>query len=144
MCSCITAGNGSYDAQQRDKVWRVGEQPAASEVAVGVMGLGAIGGAAADALARLGFQVAGWSRTPRSIAGMETYHGAAGLDPFLARTEILVCLLPATPQTRGLINLALLRKLKRDGAAGGAFLVNAGRGAASSRTCSPRSPGTTR
>jgi glyoxylate/hydroxypyruvate reductase A len=117
-----------YDAQQRERTWRVNSQPAASEVAVGVMGLGAIGGAAATALARLGFRVAGWSRTPLKFSGIEAFHGAAGLDAFLARTEILVCLLPRTPQTEGILNLALLRKLKRDGAAGGAFLINASRG----------------
>jgi glyoxylate/hydroxypyruvate reductase A len=90
--------------------------------------MGVIGGEAAQVLARLGFKVAGWSRTPKAIAGIESFHGDAGLDAFLARTEILVCLLPLTPQTDGLLNLALLRKLKRDGAAGGAFLVNAARG----------------
>jgi glyoxylate/hydroxypyruvate reductase A len=117
-----------YDAQQRERVWRVHDQPAASEVAVGVMGLGVIGGNAAAALARLGFKVAGWSRSPKTLSGIETFHGRAGLDAFLARTEILVCMLPRTAETEGLLNLALLRKLKRDGAAGGAYLVNAGRG----------------
>ncbi len=92
------------------------------------MGLGVLGRDAADVLMRLGFRVAGWSRTPRTIAGIETYHGADGLDAFLARTEILVCLLPATPTTEQVINLALLRNLKRDGALGGAYLINAGRG----------------
>jgi glyoxylate/hydroxypyruvate reductase A len=116
-----------YDAQQRQRLWRVHHQPAASEVAVGVMGLGAIGCAAALALAGLGFRVAGFSRTAKSVPGVETFHGQA-LDAFLRRTEILVCLLPATRDTDGLLNLSLLRKLKRDGAAGGAYLVNAGRG----------------
>jgi glyoxylate/hydroxypyruvate reductase A len=117
-----------YDSQQRERAWRVHDQPAASEVAVGVMGLGVIGSHAADAIARLGFRVAGWSRSPKTLSGIETFHGSAGLDAFLARTEILVCLLPRTRKTEGLLNLALLRKLKRDGAAGGAWLVNAGRG----------------
>ena len=90
-----------YDAQQRERVWRVHDQPAASEVAVGVMGLGVIGRNAAAALARLGFKVAGWSRTPKTLSGVETFHGAAGLDAFLARTEILVCLLPRTPRPKG-------------------------------------------
>ncbi len=117
-----------YDAQQRDRVWREHAQPAASEVAVGVMGLGAIGRHAAGMLAHLGFKVAGWSRTPKSLAGIETFHGHAGLDSFLARTEILVCLLPRTRDTEGILNLSLFRKLKRNGAAGGAFLINAGRG----------------
>ena len=117
-----------YDGQQRERVWRVHDQPAASEVAVGVMGLGVIGQEVAAALARIGFKVAGWSRTPKTIAGMEAFQGQAGLDGFLKRTEILVCLLPRTRGTEGILNLALFRKLKRDGAAGGAFLINAGRG----------------
>jgi len=117
-----------YDAQQRERLWRVHDQPAAGEVAVGVMGLGAIGCAAAEALAGLGFRLAGWSRTPKQLPGVESFHGPAGLDSFLNRTEILVCLLPCTRETEGLLNLALFRKLKRDGALGGAFLVNAARG----------------
>lgn len=117
-----------YDAQQRERTWRSHDQPAASEVKVGVMGLGVIGSNAATVLGRLGFKVAGWSRSPRTLPGVETFHGSAGLDAFLARTEILVCLLPRTAETEGLLDLALLRKLKRDGAAGGAYLVNAGRG----------------
>lgn len=117
-----------YDTQQREQVWRVHDQPGASEVAVGVMGLGAIGGRACTALVHLGFKVAGWSRTPKAVAGVETFHGRDGLDAFLARTEILVCTLPRTRDTEGILNLALFRRLKRDGAAGGAFLVNAGRG----------------
>jgi glyoxylate/hydroxypyruvate reductase len=123
-----------YDDQQRERQWLAHDQPAASEVTVGIMGLGVIGGNVADQLGRLGFKVAGWSRTPKNLAGaqnlagVETFHGKDGLDAFLARTEILVCLLPRTRDTEGILNLALLRKLKRDGAAGGAFLINAGRG----------------
>jgi glyoxylate/hydroxypyruvate reductase A len=117
-----------YDAQQRERVWQPHKNPSSDQVAVGIMGLGVIGGEAAQVLARLGFRVAGWSRTPKSVAGIESFHGDAGLDAFLARTEILVSLLPLTPQTSGLLNLALFRKLKRDGAAGGAFLINAARG----------------
>jgi glyoxylate/hydroxypyruvate reductase A len=72
--------------------------------------------------------VAGWSRTAKTVSGVEIFHGSAGLGSFMARTEILVCLLPRTRDTEGILNLALFRKLKRDGAAGGAFLINAGRG----------------
>jgi glyoxylate/hydroxypyruvate reductase len=118
-----------YDAQQRERRWYEHEQPPASAVAVGVMGLGVLGGDAALALARLGFRTAGWSRTPKSLAGIETFHGHDGLDAFLRRTEILVCLLPATAATQGILRVELLRKLKRDGATGGAYLINAGRGA---------------
>jgi len=117
-----------YDAQQRQRMWHEHPQPRANEVAVGIMGLGVLGRDAAEVLVRLGFRVAGWSRSPRLLPGIECFHGAAGLDAFLARTEILVCLLPHTPATEGILDLALLRKLKRNGALGGAYLINAGRG----------------
>jgi glyoxylate/hydroxypyruvate reductase A len=118
----------TYAAQQRARIWKEHKHPSPDQIAIGVMGMGTIGSEAVQVLARLGFRVAGWSRTPKSVAGIECFHGAAGLDAFLARTEILVCLLPLTPQTDGLLNLTLFRKLKRDGAAGGAFLINAARG----------------
>jgi glyoxylate/hydroxypyruvate reductase len=117
-----------YDAQQRERIWHEHEQPPASRVAVGVMGLGVLGCDAASVLCRIGFRVAGFSRTPKRLAGVDTFHGDDGLDAFLRRTEILVCLLPATPATQGILRLELFRKLKRDGACGGAYLINAGRG----------------
>jgi glyoxylate/hydroxypyruvate reductase A len=118
-----------YDKQQRVRMWRDSPQPLAREVSVGVMGLGILGSAAATALQRLGFRVVGWSRTEKNIHGMEIFDGPAGLLPFLQRTEILVCLLPATPATKGILNLAQFSRLKRDGALGAAYLINAGRGA---------------
>jgi glyoxylate/hydroxypyruvate reductase A len=118
-----------YEAQQRQRIWKGHPQPAASEVNVGVMGLGVIGTEAALVLARIGFNVAGWSASPKIIAGVETVHGQEGLGAFLARTEILVCLLPLTEATRGILNRALFARLKSNGAAGGAYLINAGRGA---------------
>jgi len=117
-----------YDAQQRARIWKEHHQPAASEVNVGVMGLGVIGTEAARVLARIGFNVAGWSASAKTIDGVETFHGAAGLDRFLARTEILISLLPLTDATKGILDRKLFARLKRDGAAGGAFLINAGRG----------------
>jgi glyoxylate/hydroxypyruvate reductase len=117
-----------YLAQQHERLWRNHDQPAASEVTVGIMGLGTLGQDAAAILKRIGFQVVGWSRRPKEVPDLETFHGPAGLDHFLARSEILVVLLPATPATEGILNLSLLRKLKRDGALGGAYLINAGRG----------------
>jgi glyoxylate/hydroxypyruvate reductase len=117
-----------YQAQQRERLWRDHHQPAANEVAVGIMGLGVLGRDAAEVLRRLGFRVAGWSRNAKAGCAIETFAGAAGLDRFLARTEILVCLLPHTPATEGILDLALFRRLKRDGALGGAYLINVGRG----------------
>jgi glyoxylate/hydroxypyruvate reductase A len=117
-----------YDAQQRERLWREHDQPAASEVSVGMMGLGVLGTTAAWMLHRIGFKVVGWSRTQKTLPGIETFHGPAGLETFLRRSEILVVLLPATPATRGIINLDNLRRLKFSGALRGAYLINAGRG----------------
>ena len=117
-----------YDSQQRERVWHEHSQPVAGEVVVGVMGLGVLGASAAQMLQRIGFKVAGWSRRLKTLPGIETFHGPQGLEPFLHQSEILVCLLPATPATRGIINFDHLRKLKKHGALQGAYLINAGRG----------------
>jgi glyoxylate/hydroxypyruvate reductase A len=117
-----------YDAQQRERVWFEHSQPAASDVVVGIMGLGVLGSSAAFMLHRIGFKIIGWSRTRKALPGIETFYGEFGLDPFLRRTEILVCLLPATPATNGILNLGRLRKLRTSGALKGAYLINAGRG----------------
>jgi glyoxylate/hydroxypyruvate reductase A len=117
-----------YDAQQRERVWRELGDPAASEVRVGLLGLGVLGRAAAAALKLLGFQLNGWSRKQRVVPGVTSFAGEAGLKPFLARTDVLVALLPLTEATRGFINYELLRGLARDGPLGGPSLINAGRG----------------
>jgi glyoxylate/hydroxypyruvate reductase A len=118
-----------YDAQQREKVWRDERHPpAAREVRVGIMGLGVLGTDAARKLKAMGFDVAGWSRSPKTIDGIETFSGEDGLDAFLARTDILVTLLPLTAQTRGILDKALFAKLAREGRLGGPILINAGRG----------------
>lgn len=117
-----------YDAQQRACLWQGHPQPAASEVTVGVMGLGALGSEVAAVLRRIGFRVVGWSRSERHLPDVLCFHAADGLHPFLAQTEILACLLPATPATEAILGLDLLRRLRRDGPLGGAYLVNAGRG----------------
>ena len=118
-----------YDRQQREKLWDDDRnQPAARSVRVGVMGLGELGQDAARKLAVMGFDVAGWSRSPKAIEGVPTYSGEAGMAEFLARTDILVCLVPLTPETRGMLNRALFAGLARDGRLGGPVLINAGRG----------------
>jgi glyoxylate/hydroxypyruvate reductase len=118
-----------YDRQQRDHVWGDDRfQPAAGAIRVGIMGMGELGQDAARKLMAIGFQVQGWGRSAKNRAGISMHHGAAGLTDFLAMTDILVVLLPLTPQTHGLINRALLQGLARDGALGGPVLINAGRG----------------
>jgi glyoxylate/hydroxypyruvate reductase A len=96
---------------------------------VGVLGLGQLGADSVDMLKRLGFTVAGWSRTPKTIPGVECFSGEDDFAPFLARTDVLVCLLPLTPQTRGILNRKTFSLLARDGVLGGPVIINAGRGA---------------
>lgn len=118
----------AYRRLQAERRWQPIDQPAATDVRVGIMGMGVLGQDAAEVLVRLGFRVAGWSRSPKAVAGVETFAGDEGLAPFLARTDILVVLLPLTPETRGILNRDLFRRLVRDGVLGGPILVNAGRG----------------
>jgi glyoxylate/hydroxypyruvate reductase A len=118
-----------YREQQQHLQWIDDDwQPAASEVRVGVMGLGVLGSDAAQKLKQIGFNVAGWSRSPKSIDGIECFSGEADLSAFLARTDILVVLLPLTDETRGIINRKLLKGLARDGRVAAPSLINAGRG----------------
>jgi glyoxylate/hydroxypyruvate reductase len=119
---------GYYTQSQRDKIWAPKLQWAARDLRVGVMGLGVLGRDAAEMLARIGFDVAGWSSTWKSIPGIKCCAGESQLPEFLARTDVLVCLLPLTPQTRGILNRRTFSKLARDGKLGGPVIINAGRG----------------
>lgn len=128
-CLSILRQQRRYERQQRDRLWEDDRnQPAARSVRVGVMGLGELGLDAVQKLKVMGFDVAGWSRSPKSIEGLATYAGEDGMTEFLSRTDILVSLLPLTPDTRGLINADLLARLAQNGRLGGPFLINAGRG----------------
>ncbi|MCX5520750.1 glyoxylate/hydroxypyruvate reductase A [Kaistia defluvii] len=118
----------AYARQQAAHQWRELRQPVANDVRIGIMGLGELGRDAAEVLARLGFQVAGWSRSAKDIPGIETFHGADGLTAFLGRTDILVVLVPLTPDTRGILDASVFDRLARNGALGGAVLINGGRG----------------
>jgi glyoxylate/hydroxypyruvate reductase A len=112
-----------YALQQQQRVWRELPVRAASSRRVGVLGLGMLGGAVLERLRLFGFACAGWSRSPRSLPGVDCYAGAEALDAFLARTDILICLLPLTEATRGLLDAKLFAKLPR-----GASFINVGRG----------------
>ena len=113
-----------YLSQQREQIWgRVSVPPLASQRRVGVMGLGELGRGALRALAPFGFALSGWARSRRDIAGVTTFHGPDGLAPFLAQTDILVCLLPLTDETRGILDDRLFAQLPPNAA-----LVHVGRG----------------
>ncbi|MCG8708260.1 glyoxylate/hydroxypyruvate reductase A [Brenneria sp. 4F2] len=109
---------------QQDLCWREPtDSPQARRRRVGIMGLGALGAHVAQYLRRIEFQVNGWSREAKSLSGIDCFAGQAQLPAFLAATDILVCLLPDTEQTRGIINTATLNALP----AGSSF-INVGRG----------------
>ena len=112
-----------YLAQQRAGSWEPQHTLLARERAVGVMGLGELGLAALSALRGFDFQLSGWSRSARNVPGVKCYAGVGELDAFLAACDILVCMLPLTAETRGVLNRDLFARLPR-----GARLVNVGRG----------------
>ena len=108
---------------QRLRKWRQIASPRAEHIRVGLLGFGILGQAAANALKALNYRLSGWSQTPKAAEGVTTFHGRDGLVPFLNQTDILVCLLPLTPDTRGILNASLFSSLPP-----GACLVNAARG----------------
>jgi glyoxylate/hydroxypyruvate reductase A len=116
-------------ASQREKRWAPKFQWPASAISVGIMGLGTLGSSAAEVLRRLGFRVSGWSSSRKQIDGIESFHGKSELDAFLQRTDILVCLLPLTSDTRHILNRELFTKLNRQSPIGAPVVINAGRGA---------------
>ena len=127
-CLLVHRQHKRFVAQQAARRWDAPDQWAAGAVRVGVLGLGELGRDSAEVLARIGFQVAGWSRSPKALSGIECYHGDDGLAAFLARTDILVALIPLTPETRGILDRRMFSGLARDGVLGKPVLINAGRG----------------
>jgi len=114
----------TYIRQQREACWTAHRVHPAAKRRVSVVGLGVLGCAVLQQLRTFGFQLAGWSRTRRQMDGVACYAGTAELSAMLAATDILVCLLPLTAETRGFLGTALFHQLPR-----GASLVHAGRGA---------------
>ncbi|MFT3821598.1 MAG: glyoxylate/hydroxypyruvate reductase A [Rubrivivax sp.] len=110
-------------ANQARRHWARPLQTPAASCRVGLMGLGELGGRIAAALPALGYTVNGWSRTPRRIERVNAFSGDDGLAPFLAETDVLVCLLPLTAATRGILDKRLFEQLPP-----GAALVHVGRG----------------
>lgn len=112
-----------YASLQQVKQWHEWPVRPAASCRVGVLGLGMLGKAVLERLRMFGYPCAGWSRSEHGIEGVQCYAGEHGLDAFLARTDVLVCLLPLTPATRGMLDATLLGKLPR-----GASLIQTGRG----------------
>lgn len=112
-----------YRARQRESRWHRYRQYLASDHTVGLLGLGELGTDAARKLLALGFNVAGWSRRPKAFQQIHSFSGEKGLDEMLRISDVIVCLLPLTPQTTGILNRETLSKLKK-----GAGLINVARG----------------
>lgn len=113
-----------FARSQREGRWQQKHNPIATDRSVGILGLGELGRAVAQALAALEFKVRGWSRTPKALPGIETFAGSAALASFLAKSEILIALLPLTAETRAMVNTAFLAKLPER-----AVFINLARGA---------------
>ncbi|MGR3501565.1 2-hydroxyacid dehydrogenase [Pseudaestuariivita sp.] len=111
------------DITRQDSTWDRHVPPLAEERPVTILGLGALGTACGQALTRLGFPVRGWSRSPKSVEGIETFSGDAGLARALEGAQVVILLLPATPATENVLNAETLRLT-----APGAFVLNPGRG----------------
>ena len=111
------------EAVQTQREWLQIVEPPANERKVGIMGLGNLGADCAYALTKIGFDVAGWARSEKSIESVTCFVGDAQLTDFLNRTEILVCMLPLTPETEGILNADLFKKLPK-----GARIINVARG----------------
>lgn len=112
-----------YAASQRARTWKPEDFVDTIHRRIGVMGLGTIGQDTARKFAALGFPTAGWSRSARTLPGVETFHGADGFAKFLARTDILVDVLPLTRDTRGLLDAKAFTALPK-----GAYFINMARG----------------
>lgn len=114
----------AYRENQQKALWQELDYRHPAETTVGLLGLGALGMAAADRLIHAGFNVAGWSRSEKAIRGVETLNGDDGLQALLEKSDILVCLVPLTDATRGLLNADRLAAMKP-----GAAVINFARGA---------------
>lgn len=117
-----------FQEDQQAKRWVQLYPPPAWDATVGLMGLGALGQDAIRHLKVFGFQLRGWSRTAKKLDGVETYAGPEGFGDFLSGTDILVNLLPLTPETQGILNYDTFRALRRDGLTDGPVIINAARG----------------
>ena len=112
-----------HKINQMKGIWKPMQYRRISDFTVGIMGLGALGKVLAEDLVRYGFKVHGWANSEKSIANVTCFTGKSGLQEFLSKTQILVCLLPLTEETSGILNKGLFQKLPKN-----AFVINVARG----------------
>jgi glyoxylate/hydroxypyruvate reductase A len=127
VCHALIRHYRSFDGYGADKaqgIWKQREVLPRSAMPVGIMGLGVLGQRVAQAVAQFDFPVNGWSRTAKEVPGVRCFHGGDGFHDFLAASNVLVSVLPATPETRDLINRDTLSRLQPGG-----YLINVARGA---------------
>jgi glyoxylate/hydroxypyruvate reductase A len=113
----------AYRSDQDQRSWHPRRPRLAQDTQIGIMGLGQLGADAAIKLSSLGFTVNGWSRTPQNIDGVQCYAGEDGRENFLSRSQILICLLPLTTSTKGILNRKTFDQLPAD-----AYVINVARG----------------
>jgi glyoxylate/hydroxypyruvate reductase A len=113
-----------YRTDQSQKKWQPRIPLLAADMRIGIMGMGQLGKDAASKLITLGFPVSGWSKTPKTIEGVDCLAGAEALDDFLSQTRILICMLPLTPLTKGILSRKTFNRLPT-----GAYVINVARGA---------------
>lgn len=112
-----------YRAQAQSGDWKLLRQKLSRDRRIGILGLGHLGAACGEMLSRFGFPVSGWARTEKDLPGITSYTGEDGLFTLLEQTDILICLLPLTPDTEDILDATTLGALPR-----GAVLINAARG----------------
>ncbi|MEJ8803856.1 2-hydroxyacid dehydrogenase [Pontibacter sp. H249] len=116
-------GLSAYKAAEEQALWLPKPYLRQRDITVGIMGMGVLGTAAAKQLKALGFEVQGWARTSKDIKDITVYAGNAELDKFLSSTDVLICLLPLTPETANILNRTVFEKLPK-----GAYVINVARG----------------
>ena len=126
VCHAVIRHFREFDAYEADVAggkWSYHKPRMRADFPVGVMGLGVLGERVALALKQFDFPVLGWSRSTKTVGGVQCFSGTDGLDDFLAATRILVCLLPLTPETDSILNQSHLTRLLP-----GAYVINVARG----------------
>lgn len=113
----------AFKIKQTQSIWKPGDYLRIKDVKIGIMGMGAIGKTVAMELQKSGFNVIGWARTPKEGVGVPIYAGGKEFSKFLTSIDVVVCVLPLTPQTKGILNKITFQQLPKN-----AFVINVGRG----------------